>query len=198
MKRREALRISGISLGFGISGIGMSSLISSCKQDVASGKSISFLDESQLKFVSTLADVILPATANGPAAIEVKTAEFINHFIDKVYNEEAKSRFSKELEQLIAQCKTLSGKPMNELDDAQKKDFVGKLESDGYVPAKSIWGNPVEDGSPLPFYKELKSLIMMAYFGSEKVGKEVLVYAQLAPNFLGCVDVTSETRLRSI
>lgn len=197
MKRRTALKYSGIGLGFSLSGMSLISLISSCKQDVAAGKTASVLSQNELEFIYSLSDTILPET-NTPGALAVGAPEFIQLFVSKIYTPEQLSEFRDNIIQLDNSCKEKFNNTLANCTPVEKHEFVASLETGDLTPPVSIWGNPVSEGSPLPFYKQLKSMVLWAYFSSEKVGKEVLLYQQLAPDYKGCVDVTPETRLASI
>lgn len=198
MDRREVLKLSGFGLGLTLSGTTILSLISSCKEDIAKGVTAQAIDKNGFALLEELAEMILPKTLKSPGASEVGVAPFIELFVSKVYNEEKQKQFNADLMVLDKECNTKFGKKLIECDEKQKVDFIKGLESDEYEPAVYIWGNKVSEGGDMPFYKQLKSLILWAYFSSEKVGKEVLVYQQLAPGYEGCIDVTENTRLRSI
>ena len=197
MNRRESLKLSGLAIGMGISGSAIISMIASCKQDIASGVKSSILAKEEFLFVEELAEIILPRTKT-PGAKDAGVATFLDHFISKIYTADQLKDFKKELSALQQQYQTKYNKTFAESSVDQKNEFVKSLESNNYVPTISIWGNPVHDGEELSFYKKLKSMILWGYFSSEKVGKEVLLYQQLAPNYQGCVDVNSDTRLPSI
>jgi len=185
-------------LGFTLSGSALLSLIASCKSEVSSGVGLQALEKDNFAFMETLAEIILPKTAESPGAGDVQVSSFIDSFVSKVYDEPAIKQFNDDIAILEKECKAKYGKILVSCDDKEKVEFVKGLESSEYEPAVNIWGNQVFEGSEMPFYKQLKSMILWAYFTSEKVGKEVLTYQQLAPDYQGCVDVTAETRLRSI
>lgn len=197
MKRRSIIKLSGLGLGLTLTGGAFVSLLSSCKQDVANGVASKVLGKNTLLFLDELAEIILPKT-DTPGAKDVQVAAFIDHFISKAYDSKSQTDFKINLNQLQEACETKFDKDLTACTKQEKIAFVTGLESKGYNPSVSIWGNTVNDGDQLPFYKQLKSTIMWAYFGSEDVGKNVLLYQQLAPNYIGCVDVTDETRLPSI
>lgn len=198
MDRREVLKLSGLGLGFTLSGSALLSLIASCKSEVSNGVGMQALETDNFAFLETLAEIILPKTTESPGAGDVQVSLFLDSFVSKVYDEAKQKQFNNDLAILEKECKAKYGKILVACDDNEKVEFVKGLESSEYEPAVNIWGNQVFEGSEMPFYKQLKSMILWAYFTSEKVGKEVLTYQQLAPDFQGCVDVTAETRLRSI
>lgn len=197
MKRRTALKYSGVGLGLSLSGLSLVQLISSCKQEVVAGKTQSVLSQTELEFVYSLCDTVLPETQT-PGALEVGVPEFIQVFVSKVYDPEQLSAFRDEILKLDSACASRFGHGLSSCTPIEKHDFVAELESDVVQPPVNIWGNNVNEGSPMSFYKQLKSMMIWGYFSSEKVGKEVLLYQQLAPDYKGCVDVSPETRLPSI
>ncbi|MEP7266567.1 MAG: gluconate 2-dehydrogenase subunit 3 family protein [Saprospiraceae bacterium] len=197
MNRRESLKLSGLAIGMGISGSALISIISACKQDISAGVNPSILSKDEFLFVEEIAETILPKS-NTPGAKDAGVTTFIDHFISRIYTADQLKDFKLDLSVLQQKCQSQFNKALSKCSLEQKKEFVKSIESDKYAPAVSIWGNPVHEGDELPFYKKLKSMILWGYFSSEKVGKEVLLYQQLAPDYQGCVDVNGETRLASI
>lgn len=197
MKRREALKISGKGIGLGLSAGALMNVITSCRNDVNNQVNTRVFSSEEFEFMEELSEVILPK-ADTPGAKEVEVAAFIDHFVSKVYDNNQLAGFKKNLRKLIGKCRSEFGEEMIQLNAEDKISFVKSLESSDLLPEINIWGNVVDKGSELPFYKQLKSMILWGYFSSEKVGKEVLLYQPLAPGYQGCVDVTEETRLPSV
>ncbi len=197
MKRREAIKISGLGLGFTLSGATLMSVISSCKHDLPKELSLQVLNQSEFEILSELAETILPKS-DTPGAKDARVAEFIDLFISKIYPEELQIDFKSGLADLNQQCTAINSKGISSCSSDERNQFLSSIESSDYVAPVSIWGNSVEEGSALPFYKQLKQMVMWGYFSSEIVGKEVLLYQVLAPGYQGCVDITNEMKLPSV
>ena len=58
----------------------------------------------------------------------------------------------------------------------------------------TMWGKPMEaNPAPLTFYRKIKSLTLMAYFTSEKIGKQYLSYDPLPGVFQSCIPYNNQT-----
>lgn len=197
MKRREALKLSGIGLGFTLSGATLMSVISSCKQDLLKELNLQVLNQAEFDILNELSETILPKS-DTPGAKDARVAEFIDLFISKIYPEELQIDFKSGLAELNQQCIHLTGKDISSCSSEERIQFISSIEEDNYIAPVSIWGNTVEEGSELPFYKQIKQMSMWGYFSSEIVGKEVLLYQVLAPGYQGCVDLMDEMRIPSV
>ncbi len=62
---------------------------------------------------------------------------------------------------------------------------MNKLENKTRKTTPSIWGISMkENEGPLPFYRRVKELTLLAFFTSEQIGKKVLVYNPVPGKFV--------------
>lgn len=190
MDRREALKNTALLAGGILAGPSILSLLQSCTKVSRLDWQPLFLNEGQARFISAFVDTILPAT-DTPGALDVNVDMFIDLFFEKSYDAEARQQVRKELDQLNAEAEQEYGAPFADLNSENRKQFLLDLEKDGGTFRKSVWGTAVGDQEEPPgFYKSLKSLTLWAYFSSEKVGEEILVYDPVPGVYKGCIPLS--------
>ena len=78
--------------------------------------------------------------------------------------------------------------PFTELSKEKKEEFlIAQDELSPKFPI-SMWGIMLDPHPPvITFYRRMKSMVLMVYFTSEKIGKEVLVYDPVPGDYHGCI-----------
>ena len=184
MDRRKALR----SIGTGIGAIAVTpsvvSLFQSC-QSVATYTPV-FISENDFKIFSNLMEIIIPKT-DIPGAIELKLPEFVDAYIDAVWDEKRKTDFKEAWTAFISSSNKAAGKEnANDLSttdwDAQLAKY---LKPGNDVPADEILASQ--------FVNQLRSLTVNAFKTNEFIGEEVLAYAPIPGEQKGCVDLMEAT-----
>ncbi len=77
MNRREALKRTALITGIAISSSVSMALLNGCKPSGKESWQAQFLDEEEVKLVTAICDIILPAT-DSPGALEIHVPEFID------------------------------------------------------------------------------------------------------------------------
>ena len=184
MDRRKALR----SIGTGIGAIAVTptvvSLFQSC-QSVATYTPV-FISENDFKIVSNLMEMIIPKT-DIPGAVELKLPEFVDAYIDAVWDEEEKTDFTETWEVFISSSIKAAGKENeNDLSAADWDAQLAKyLKPGNDLPADEILASQ--------FVNQLRSLTVNAFKTNEFIGEEVLAYAPIPGEQKGCVDLMEAT-----
>jgi len=190
MNRREALKNTALLAGGVLAGPSLLSLLQSCTKANRLDWQPLFLNEDQAMLISAFVDTILPAT-DTPGALDVNVDMFIDLFFEKTYDAEAQQQVRNELDQFNAGAEQNYGAPFADLNNEDRKQFLLDHEKDGGTFRKSVWGTAVGDQEEPPgFYKSLKSLTLWAYFNSEKVGEEILVYDPIPGVYRGCIPLS--------
>lgn len=190
MDRREALKNTALLAGGILAGPSLLSLLQSCTKVSRLDWQPLFLNEDQALFISSFVDTILPAT-DTPGALDVNVDVFIDLLFEKSYDAETQQQVRNELDQMNALAEQNYGAPFADLNNEDRKQFLLDLEKDGGKFRKSVWGTAVGDQEKPPgFYKSLKSLTLWAYFSSEKVGEEILVYDPIPGDYKGCIPLS--------
>ena len=91
MKRRDALKGMGLSIGYAIATPSILSLLQSCKTEPLIWNPI-FLTQKEGTVITNLVDLILPVTETSPGALDVNVPEFLDLYAHKVYNDERKAK----------------------------------------------------------------------------------------------------------
>lgn len=192
MDRREALKNTALLAGGILAGPSLLSLLQSCTKVSRLDWQPLFLNEDQALFISSFVDTILPAT-DTPGALDVNVDVFIDLLFEKSFDEEAQQQVRDHIDQWNAQAEQEYGAPFADLNSEDRKQFLLDLEKDGGKFRKSVWGTAVGDQEKPPgFYKSLKSLTLWAYFSSEKVGEEILVYDPVPGVYRGCIPLSED------
>lgn len=187
MNRREAIKKAALLTGGVIAAPSLLSMLQSCTRANRLTWQPLFLNDGQVLFISAFVDTLLPAT-DTPGALDVKADIFIDRFFAKVYDENAQQQARNDIDQLNAGAVVKYGDTFVNLSSEDKKKYLTDREKESGKYRKNVWGTPVGDQDEPPgFYKSLKSLALWAYFSSEKVGEEILVYDPVPGTYSGCI-----------
>jgi len=184
MDRRKALR----SIGTGIGAIAVTpsvvSLFQSC-QSVATYTPV-FISENDFKIVSNLMEMIIPKT-DIPGAIELKLPEFVDAYIDAVWDEKRKTDFKEAWTAFISSSNKAAGK--ENANDLSTTDWDAQLAK--YLkPGNDV---PADETLASQFANQLRSITVNAFKTNEFIGEEVLAYAPIPGEQKGCVDLMEAT-----
>jgi hypothetical protein len=184
MDRRKALR----SIGTGIGAIAVTptvvSLFQSC-QSVATYTPV-FISENDFKIVSNLMEIIIPKT-DIPGAIELKLPEFVDAYIDAVWDEKRKTDFKEAWTAFISSSNKAAGK--ENANDLSTADWDAQLAK--YLkPGNDV---PADETLASQFANQLRSITVNAFKTNEFIGEEVLAYAPIPGEQKGCVDLIEAT-----
>ena len=184
MDRRKALR----SIGTGIGTIAVTptvvSLFQSC-QSVATYTPV-FISENDFKIFSNLMEIIIPKT-DIPGAIELKLPEFVDAYIDAVWDEKRKTDFKEAWTAFISSSNKAAGK--ENANDLSTADWDAQLAK--YLkPGNDV---PADETLASQFANQLRSITVNAFKTNEFIGEEVLAYAPIPGEQKGCVDLIEAT-----
>lgn len=207
MDRRKALR----TIGFGTTAITVTpavvGILQSCQTQTTTFTPIHF-SKDQFYVLSQLMDLIIPKT-DIPGAIELKLPEFVDGFIDTVFNAQAQKRVSRGLEHFIKVAIEDSGKSSAirldskdldvqlakylKADSSQQK--VWQSENNAYQKALKKDNNTEAPSVAIAhaFAVQLRSMTINAFKTSEYIGEEVLAYVPIPGEQKGCVDLMEAT-----
>ncbi len=190
MKRRDALKGLGLSLGYVIATPSIISLLQSCQTDANQWKPIFFtVDEGTV--LRNLVDLMLPKTEATPGALEVNVPEFLDLFASKVYSEEQQNLFKNAVQEII-----------NELLGSKRK--VSKITTDDYdtlltkylkadEDTQDSFKNSEKEKTVFEGLINLRNTSVWAYKTSELIGETVLAYAPIPGKQQGCISLEEAT-----
>jgi hypothetical protein len=152
MKRRKAIKFVSSILGLAISGSTLSALSKfSEKSALNSGQNLRFLTAEQFHLLDELTELIIPKTKT-PGAKEAKVAAFIDMVLADCYVEKEKNTFRDGLQ-------NLQHKNFLSLSVTEQIELLSTLESDSLK--NRLASNEID------FWRMLKELSLLGYFGSE-------------------------------
>lgn len=198
MNRREILRYAAYATGAAISAPLASAFLMGCKRDAAIEAGIaayqpSFFNAEEYKFISTLADTIIPRT-DTPGATDVGVAEMIDTIVGQVYGEEAQAESQAGLQALKAMLDAKNPEGgFVEMEDAARLSFL--QEQDAYFKNPDTdWEALGEETEMLrEAYFALKQAVISFYFGSEEVATTQLAYLPVPGEYIPCGDLQELT-----
>lgn len=187
MTRRDALKTSGLVLGYAVSGTALSALFARCRAEAkkADWKPV-FLSPEQAYTIGEITETILPKT-DTPGAKDLGVPQFIDLMIKELLSPEDQADFVAGLKKLESDCEDACGKPFADCSVQQREEFLLKLDNEAAKSPPSVWGITLAPPSPTPFYRRLKSLTLFGYFSTEKVGTEILSYDPIPGEYIGCL-----------
>lgn len=190
MTRRDALKTSGLVLGYAVSASTLSALFLRCQAEAkkADWKPV-FLSPEQAHSIGEIAETILPKT-DTPGAKELGVPQFIDLILKELSSPEDQADFVAGLKQLEADCEDAYGKPFADCSVQQREEFLLKLDTEAAKSPPSVWGITLAPPSPTPFFRRLKGMTLFGYFTTEKVGKEILSYDPIPGEYIGCLPLS--------
>lgn len=184
MTRREAIKNTALMLGYTATAPMVIAALNGCQASGEPGWMPKFLTEEQGYTIAEAAERILPAT-DTPGAKDVFVHEFIDIVLKDYMPVEEREKFMTGLAEMEKQAVALGG-AFADLEEAQQIDVLKVMEVADHAARK------VDDEDHNDFFTQLKGLVMMGYFTSEKVGTEILAYEPVPGPYQGCIPL-SET-----
>src|SRR5690625_2960775 len=178
MDRREAIKRTALMMGglvFAPSALGV---LNGCQARGGGDWNPENFNRSQADLISTLSDVILPAT-DTPGATDVGVPAFVEEMVFTAYDEDARDTFMSGLE------------AFNQLArDEYGSDFIDLTTEDQYAFASdenrlAVGGDYVDPGTA--YCLEMKELTMLGFFTSERGAKDVLQYVKVQGRYEACI-----------
>ena len=191
MKRRDALKGLGLSLGYVIATPTVVSMLQSCKTEANQWVPVFFtVDEGHV--LKNLIDLILPKSELTPGALEVNVPEFLDLYAFKVYSEEQQNKYKKDIQGII-----------NELLGSKRK--VSKITTDDYdallskylkadKETQASFKNSEKEKTVFEGLINLRNTSVWAYKTSELIGETVLAYAPIPGQQQGCISLEEATK----
>ena len=197
MNRREYITQTTKYLGYTLVTGTVLELLASCENNATNWKPVFFTQEEAIT-LSAITDTICPKTSS-PGANDLGVPSFIDQLVKKLLKQEDQIFFKSGIKEInqIAQQEYI--KQFSQLSIDQKENILITLDKKSAPTAMTMWGKPMEEHpAPLSFYRKIKSLTLMAFFTSEKIGKEFLNYDPIPGEFKGCIPYTHQTNWTEI
>ncbi|MEE9372580.1 MAG: gluconate 2-dehydrogenase subunit 3 family protein [Saprospiraceae bacterium] len=207
MNRREALKNTGLAVGYSLSAGTIAAVMNGCKAPTGTEWIPSSIDEDTIDIIAEVAETILPTT-NTPGAKEMLVHRYVDEAISHAYGPKHKAYILAGINNITADLNDVAEGDFMHLTGDAKLDAVIKMEelADAFnakldakkaaEKAKNIEINGPERAGAMVhtepdefrhYYSDLKGLIIAGYFTSEKIGTEVLAYDPIPGDYDPCM-----------
>ena len=131
-------------------------------------------------------EIIIPKT-DIPGALELNLPEFVDNYIDAVWDKKSKENLNKNLQMFKDVAKIrFENKPVSNLTNDDLDQLLYK-----FLKSKDI--NSDEEKIAASFTTELRNLTINAFKTNEYIGENVLAYQPVPGRNVGCVDLNETT-----
>lgn len=199
MKRREVLKGLGLTAGYIIAAPTVLNTLQSCSSKEATFPA-KFLDRGEIQIVTHLVDIILPVT-DTPGGLDVNLPQFIDMMCEDTLQDSDKKLFHRGSRIFADQCKERFGV---DADKTDKKEVAAVFSSYFDVAEEEqqriklmqnknideISSDEIEVFEVYKFLFTVRSLSLLGYFTSEKIGTEVLNFDPIPGVYKPCIPVS--------
>lgn len=187
MNRREAIKNQSLMIfGVTVSASVWSALYLSCRKEPGLDWKPTFFTADQASLLSSITETILPKTQT-PGAIETGVPQFIDKAIASLLNPETQQKIRDGLDQVNELAKTTFGKKFPACSREERSSLLLDLDRQAGAYPLSLWGIILEQSKPVGFFRDLKSLTLMAFFSSQEIGRGVLRYDPVPGDYQACI-----------
>ena len=184
MDRRKALG----NIGKGIGTVIVTPTIVSIFQRCQTSKTFNptFFKAEDFNLISRLMEIIIPKT-DIPGAIELKLPDFVDNYIDAVWDKKSKENINKSLKLFKDFAKIKFGqKPAKDLTFDELDQLLNK-----FLKSKDF--NTDKEKTTASFAIELRNLTIDAFRTNEYIGENILAYQPVPGKNIGCIDLEEAT-----
>ncbi|MBK6266296.1 gluconate 2-dehydrogenase subunit 3 family protein [Marivirga sp. S37H4] len=189
MNRREAIKKTGMMLGFAAGSPLLLHVLQGCAPEKTLSWKPLFFNKKQAHLVSEIVDQILPRT-DTPGALDVGVDAFVDKMVAEVYTEKEQQQFVRGLDAINTNSKGVNGELFSDLSSERKHEFLFRIESE----IKRLDYNA--DPEQKPFFLMIKELTLLGYFTSEEIMKNHLDYMPVPMKLDGCEPMKENQKLR--
>ena len=194
MKRRDALKGMGLSLGYVIATPSIINLLQSCNTETSVWDPV-FLTQKEATVITNLIDLILPKTEASPGALDVNVPEFLDLYALKAYDDERKAKYKKGIQAILKALNVVDTEPST-LKTEDYDALLAKYLKSSKAQQKIYNEEKDEDNQDALVFKALVNLrgsSMWAYKTSQQMGENVLAYDPIPGEQKGCISLDDAT-----
>jgi hypothetical protein len=186
MDRRDAIKKTALLTGFALSTSTLTAIMQGCQPEQQSALDAwtpQFFTKEEGLALAEIGERILPRT-DTPGAQDVFVHEFIDQAAYTCMDAEEQQRFRVGIKQLLDDFQKEAGKPLQESDPGTQLNFLNKVDKSAREWAKA---NPDAKKEEMPFFLDLKQMVLAGYFSSEKIGTEVTAFLPIPGGYDPCM-----------
>jgi predicted nucleotide-binding protein (sugar kinase/HSP70/actin superfamily) len=192
MNRRDVLKGLGLTVGYAVATPSIFSLLQSCKTEAEIWVP-QFLTLDEGIVLKNLVNLILPKTKNLPGALDVNVPEFIDLYVYKTYDDEAKEEFKIGFDAVV-NALNIPEKGPSELKPENYDALLAKYLKLHKEQQEIIKQNEEdEDTIILIALENIRNMSIWAYKTSEEVGENILIYDPIPGVDIGCMSLKDAT-----
>lgn len=199
MNRRESIKGLAMSLGYVVAAPTVVSILESCAKKNETWPAV-FLNEKEQHFITDLVDIILPVT-DTPGGLDVNLPQFIDMMANDVLTADEQQIFKEGSDIFSKRFKTQFGKDIGDSDKNETAKLFGsyfdvsKEKKEGILKVQSanfaeVLEKDKEDFKIYKFLLSIRSLSLLGYFTSEKIGTEVLTFDPIPGRYEPCKPIS--------
>ncbi len=193
MDRRAILKYTAYVTGYAITAPLTSAFLSGCKAEPAAPDFIpSYFSEDTFINLKAVVDTMLPKT-DTPGALEIGVPAFMDLVLDKYTEEKDRQKMIGGFETWLTTVQNSAGKPYHTLAADEQLQLLNALDKEAIATAESLEGQVLTEEeleNLLPWWLDLKSMIINGYFASEYVGTKILAYDPVPGPYQGCIPLS--------
>lgn len=157
-----------------------------------------FFSPEQGQVIRLVADQILPTT-DTPGASDVGVPEFIDLMVNDCMSKKDQDRFMAGLSQFQKDANTALGKPLEQANAEEQLAFLRQVDEQAKAEARATYDKDRLDDPfaatdkedfYMPFFTDLKSLVIAGYFTSQEVATTQLNYLPIPGEQKGCIPLS--------
>ena len=192
MNRKEALKKLGLSFGVVIASPVL--FHASCTKR----STTHFFNELELQLLIETCDIIIPGTNILPKASQAGVAEYIDHYIADMVEDDEQINLKSFMQQYMRAINP--EKPIEywventfSADWNTKNDWYDEINNFEKSTKDGEKSKISDEVAIFALLTNLKSLMIRAYRGSELVGEQFLAYDPIPGRHIGCIDLDEAT-----
>ena len=202
MERREVLKLLGSAVALSALPVEALTVIRQASAQVAQSTGLKTLNPHQDVTVTTIAELIIPAT-DTPGAKGAKVNEFIDLLLTEWYEPQETKEFLAGLAEVDARSKKKFSTDFVDCTPAQQTELLKQLDAEAMdFAAKQKQAvtksstSPLQQTTPAPsnFFYTMKKLTLTGYYTSQIGFSKELGKFIIPPEHAGCAPVKEATR----
>jgi len=186
MNRRDVIKNSLLFAGYTISAASLQSIVQSCSIADSGGWKPAFFSKDQMDFISAVFDTIIPDTPDSPGAVALGVDKFLDTVAAEVMSKSSAEKLSNQLNSFKQQVENETGSKMVSISDEAKLSYFSSLNLEEIAKSN-------EDPTYTSTFLMMKEMVIGAYYATETIAKEVLVFNPVPGPYKGCVPVEEAT-----
>lgn len=186
MNRRDVIKNSLLFAGYTISAASLQSIVQSCATADSGGWKPAFFSKEQMDFITAVFDTIVPDTPDSPGAVALGVDKFVDTVAAEVMSKSSAENLSGQLDAFRQQVENETGAQVASMTSEARLEYFSQLNLSEIAKSN-------EDPTYSSTFLMMKEMVIGAYYATETVAKEVLVFNPVPGPYKGCVSLEEAT-----